>query len=59
MILYFSALKNLLRCETGAMAIEYVLLAAGISLTSLVTVFAFGEELSTLYDGLTGVTTFE
>lgn len=58
-MLCFSALQNLLKCEKGAMAIEYVLLAAGISLTILVTVFAFGEELSALYDGLAGVTASE
>ena len=58
-MLYFSTLKSLLKCEKGVMAIEYVLLAAGISLTILGTVFALGEELSTLYDGLTGVTTSE
>ena len=39
-------------CEKGATAIEYVLIAAGIALAILAAVFAFGDDLSDLYDGL-------
>ena len=39
-------------CEKGATAIEYVLIAAGIALAILAAVFAFGDDLSVLYDGL-------
>lgn len=39
-------------CENGATAIEYVLIAAGIALAILAAVFAFGDDLAVLYDGL-------
>ena len=45
-------LTNFILCEKGATAIEYVLIAAGIALAILVAVFAFGDDLSTLYDNL-------
>lgn len=38
--------------ETGATAIEYGLIAAGISLAIVGAVFLFGDELGTLYDAL-------
>jgi len=38
--------------EDGATAIEYGLIAAGIALAILVAVFAFGDDLSVLYEGL-------
>lgn len=41
-----------LRSEDGATAIEYVLIAAGIALAILAAVFAFGDDLALLYDGL-------
>jgi len=43
----------------GATAIEYALIAAGVSLAILLAVFAFGGDLSALYDQLTGAVTEE
>lgn len=49
------AMKNAyMRDEDGATAIEYALIAAGISLAIVAAVFAFGDELEVLFDGLTG-----
>ncbi len=49
------ALKNAyLKDENGATAIEYALIAAGISLAVVASVFAFGDELEVLFQGLTG-----
>lgn len=47
------ALKNAyLKDENGATAIEYSLIAAGISLAIVAAVFAFGDDLETLFNGL-------
>ncbi len=43
-----------LKKEDGATAIEYGLIAAGISLVIVASVFAFGEDLGTLFSDLTG-----
>lgn len=49
------ALKNAyLSNEDGATAIEYALIAAGISLAIVAGVFTFGDELQTLFEGLAG-----
>lgn len=49
------ALKNAyLKDENGATAIEYSLIAAGISLAIVAAVFAFGDDLETLFEGLAG-----
>ncbi len=40
--------------EDGATAIEYALIAAGISLAVVASVFAFGDELEVLFGTLTG-----
>lgn len=49
------ALKNAyMKDENGATAIEYALIAAGISLAIVAAVFAFGDELETLFNGLAG-----
>tara|TARA_R110002124_G_scaffold272059_1_gene441051 strand:+ start:1659 stop:1853 length:195 start_codon:yes stop_codon:yes gene_type:complete len=39
--------------EDGATAIEYGLIAAGIAVAIAAVVFAFGEELVSLFEGLT------
>ena len=39
--------------ESGATAIEYGLIAAGIAVAIAAVVFAFGEELVALFEGLT------
>ncbi len=46
--------KHWLRGVDGATAIEYSLIAAGISLAIAVFIFAFGEELYSFFDTLTG-----
>lgn len=40
--------------ENGATAIEYGLIAAGISLVIAGAVYAFGGELNSLFEGLSG-----
>jgi pilus assembly protein Flp/PilA len=40
--------------ENGATAIEYGLIAAGIAVAISVAVFAFGEDLTALFEGLSG-----
>ena len=55
MIIKLLALKNAyLKDENGATAIEYALIAAGISLAIVASVFAFGGELNNLFGTLTG-----
>ncbi len=55
MLIKLLALKNAyLKNESGATAIEYALIAAGISLAVVAAVFAFGRELETLFGVLTG-----
>ena len=47
------ALKNAyVKNEDGATAIEYGLIAAGISLAIVAAVYAFGGDLNTLFEGL-------
>lgn len=43
--------SNFLKCQNGATAIEYALIATGISMAIVVAVFAFGEDLGALFDG--------
>jgi len=38
--------------ENGATAIEYGLIAAGISLAIVAAVYAFGDDLNALFEGL-------
>lgn len=45
-------IKHFLKSENGATAIEYALIATGISLAIVLVVFAFGEQIADLYDGL-------
>lgn len=55
MLIKLLALKNAyLKDENGATAIEYALIAAGISLAIVASVFAFGDELENLFNNLTG-----
>lgn len=49
---YNSFLSN----SYGATAVEYSLVAAGIALTIVVTLFAFGQDLAIIYEGLSTVT---
>jgi pilus assembly protein Flp/PilA len=55
MLIKLLAMKNAyLKDEDGATAIEYALIAAGISLVIVGAVFAFGEQLNTLWGTLAG-----
>ena len=55
MLIKLIALKNAyMNNEDGATAIEYALIAAGISLAVVAAVFAFGDQLEVLFNGLTG-----
>lgn len=45
-------LKNFINCQRGATVIEYVLIAAGVALALMVALFAFGDEVGILYNGL-------
>lgn len=46
-------LLTFLKKEDGATAIEYGLIAAGISLAIVGVVYTFGDELFSLFSGLT------
>jgi len=49
------ALKNAyVKNEDGATAIEYGLIAAGISVAIVAVVFAFGDDLAALFTDLQG-----
>ena len=50
--LYTQAQAKFLNDESGATAIEYGLIAAGISVAIATVVFAFGEDLVALFEGL-------
>lgn len=55
MMIKLLAWKNAyLKDENGATAIEYSLIAAGISLAIVAAVFAFGADLQTLFNHLRG-----
>ena len=43
---------NFVKSENGATAIEYALIATGISIAIIGAVFAFGDEVVLLYDWL-------
>jgi pilus assembly protein Flp/PilA len=45
-------LKSFLRDESGATAIEYGLIAAGISVAIIVTVQALGTKLNTTFENI-------
>lgn len=52
-------MTNFLNNTNGATAIEYGLIAAGIGLSILAAVFAFGGDLASLYAGLSDATNYE
>jgi len=53
MLIKLLALKNAyIQEKDGATAIEYSLIAAGISLAIVAAVFAFGDQLQVLFNGL-------
>jgi pilus assembly protein Flp/PilA len=50
----FTKVKNFLREEEGASAVEYGLLVAGIAIAALVAIQAVGTNLSTLFTNVAG-----
>jgi Flp pilus assembly pilin Flp len=46
----FSLLFSYLPDKRGATATEYALIAAGISIVLIVSIYAFGDELEALYN---------
>lgn len=50
-------INDFINNEKGATAIEYGLIAAGIGLSIVAAAFAFGDDLSSLYDGLSTAVT--
>ncbi len=57
MHLFVYALSHWLTCRRGATAIEYALIAGGISVGALVAILLVGDSLKTLFgDTATGVT---
>lgn len=46
-----------IKSEKGATAIEYALIATGVSLAIAVSVYAFGDEMILLYAGLENILT--
>lgn len=49
------AMKNAyMKDESGATAIEYALMAAGISLVIIGVVFTFGDQLNAMWTDLSG-----
>ena len=48
-------LKKMIKCEAGATAIEYGLIAAGIAVAIAVVVFALGSKLNQLFSNINGM----
>jgi pilus assembly protein Flp/PilA len=48
----FAKIESLIRCEKGATAIEYGLIAAGIAVAISVIVFTVGTDLVALFSGI-------
>ena len=54
MVKLLSYMQAYTKNEDGATAIEYGLIAAGIAVVISAAVFAFGDELNTLFESLGG-----
>lgn len=54
MIRLFAKAQAFVRCEKGATAIEYGLIAAGIAVAISVIVFSVGSDLVGLFSGIGG-----
>ena len=52
MLKLFAQITSYVKNEDGATAIEYGLIAAGISLAIVAAVYAFGDDLNALFEGL-------
>lgn len=47
--------SRFMKDESGATAIEYGLIAGGISLGIVAALFAFGDDLAEIFDSMAGV----
>lgn len=54
MLKFISKVQAYMTEEKGATAIEYGLIAAGIAVAISAVVFTFGDELTTLFDDMSG-----
>ena len=52
MLKLLALINSYVKEEKGATAIEYGLIAAGISLAIVAAVYAFGDDLNALFEGL-------
>ncbi|MCB1592821.1 MAG: Flp family type IVb pilin [Alphaproteobacteria bacterium] len=50
-------MKRYFSCDEGSTAIEYSLIATGISIAIVVVVYLIGEDVTGLYEGLIGLFT--
>lgn len=50
----FAKIASFRTDESGVTAIEYGLIAAAVAIAITAAVFAFGDELDALFDGLAG-----
>ena len=50
-------MKRYFSCDEGSTAIEYSLIATGISIAIVVVVYLIGEHVTGLYEGLIGLFT--
>lgn len=50
----FNVIRNLIKDESGATAIEYGLIAALVSVAAVVALETMGTSLSTMYDSVAG-----
>lgn len=48
----YAMIQGYVKSEEGATAIEYGLIAGGISLAILAAVFAFGDDLGNMFDAI-------
>ena len=55
MIKLIAGIQAYLKSEEGATAIEYGLIAGGISLGIVAALFAFGDDLAAIFDSMAAV----
>lgn len=55
MIKFIAGIQAYLKSQEGATAIEYGLIAGGISLGIVAALFAFGDDLARIFTSMAGV----
>lgn len=48
-------IKRFLKADSAATAIEYSIIASGIAVAIMAAIFAFGDQMVALFDGMTDV----